>query len=118
MLPGLIDALETERTVAVAEAFTLRHDRCPTLLRAPTMQTSDWSARLGRYTVFWALPLERVSTSSTRTGALEGIVPLLVPLLDYFRQARRDGESFGDFCQRKGADDLRARGAQGAGSDA
>ncbi len=47
---------------------------------------------------------------------VEDIVPLLAPLFVYFRQDRRDGESFGDFCQRKGRDDLLAWAAQDAAS--
>ena len=39
---------------------------------------------------------------------LEEIVPTLEPLFAYFRQDRAEGESFGDFCHRKGKDDLLA----------
>ena len=38
---------------------------------------------------------------------LERIVPTLLPLLRYFKQRRREGEAFGDFCHRKGCEDLR-----------
>ena len=36
------------------------------------------------------------------------VVPTLMPLFFYFKSARAPGETFGDFCHRKGADDLRA----------
>ena len=36
------------------------------------------------------------------------IVSALVPLLGHFKEQRRKGESFGDFCQRLGPDALRA----------
>jgi sulfite reductase (ferredoxin) len=36
------------------------------------------------------------------------IVPSIVPVLVYFKQARENGESLGDFCHRKGLDDLLA----------
>jgi len=36
------------------------------------------------------------------------IVPTLVPLLTYFRQERLADETFGDFCHRKGKEDLLA----------
>ena len=38
----------------------------------------------------------------------EDIVPRLVPLFAYFRQDRHESESFGDFCHRKGCQDLQA----------
>ena len=36
---------------------------------------------------------------------------MLAPLLVYFKQDRRAGESFGDFCHRKGCRDLAERTA-------
>ena len=38
----------------------------------------------------------------------EEVVPSLVPVLLYFKQARHSGETLGDFCQRKGQADLAA----------
>ena len=38
----------------------------------------------------------------------EAVVPTIVPLFVYFKQDRKPGETFGDFCLRKGADDLLA----------
>lgn len=123
VLPGLIDALEAElqRLGLSREAFTLRMTGCPNGCARPYNADIGLVGKArGRYTVFLGGCRlgTRLNFVYEDLVPLEGIVPLLVPLLDYFRQARRDGESFGDFCQRKGADDLRARGAQGAGSDA
>ncbi len=39
----------------------------------------------------------------------DDVVPALVPVLRYFRDGRLPGETFGDFCHRKGKDDLVAR---------
>ena len=36
----------------------------------------------------------------------EDVVRELVRVFAYFKQAREAGESFGDFCYRKGKDDL------------
>ena len=36
------------------------------------------------------------------------VVPTLTPLFVYFKQDRNKGESFGDFCYRKGQEDLLA----------
>ncbi|MCA8987387.1 MAG: NADPH-dependent assimilatory sulfite reductase hemoprotein subunit [Planctomycetaceae bacterium] len=41
--------------------------------------------------------------------ALEDVVPLISPLISYFKSERQGNESFGDFCDRKGLDDLTAR---------
>ena len=39
----------------------------------------------------------------------EEIASTVTPLLAYFKSDRTNGESFGDFCQRKGLEDLQAR---------
>ena len=36
------------------------------------------------------------------------VVPTLMPLFLYFKQTRQSGETFGDFCVRRGAEDLLA----------
>jgi sulfite reductase (ferredoxin) len=36
------------------------------------------------------------------------VVPTIVPVLAYFKHARESGETLGDFCHRKGRDDLLA----------
>jgi len=38
----------------------------------------------------------------------EEVVPSLVTVFEYFRQDRQQGETFGDFCHRKGNEDLLA----------
>ena len=42
----------------------------------------------------------------------EQVVSTLIPLLTYFKQDRQEGETFGDFCHRKGNDDLQAWASQ------
>ena len=44
----------------------------------------------------------------------EEIIPALVPVLLYFKQAREHSETLGDFCQRKGVEDLLAFAAASA----
>jgi hypothetical protein len=41
---------------------------------------------------------------------LEEIVPSLMPLFLYFKTAREGSECFGEFCHRRGLDDLQAWG--------
>ncbi len=36
------------------------------------------------------------------------VVPTLMPLFVFYKQARRSGETFGDFCARRGLADLLA----------
>ena len=43
---------------------------------------------------------------------LEEIAPVLSPLFAYYKHARNPGESFGDFCNRKGHADLLAQAEQ------
>ena len=43
---------------------------------------------------------------------MDEVVPKLVVLFRYFRDAREPGETFGDFCHRQGADNLLAHGGE------
>ena len=63
-----------------------------------------------KYTIFLGGRLfgDRLAFLFKDLVPLEAIVSTLVPILTYFRQDRQSGESLGDFCHRKGADDLRA----------
>ena len=74
-------------------------------MRGPTTPTSAW----------WAGPpaATPIHLGGRRLGnrlgflyqegvPLERIVATLLPLLAYFKQDRREGESFGDFCHRTG----------------
>ena len=46
------------------------------------------------------------------------IVSSMVPLLTYFKQDRQAGETLGDFCHRKGLEDLLGWTTQYAGQSA
>ena len=64
----------------------------------------------GKYTVFVGGRLlgDRLNFIYKDLVPAEEVVSTLVPLFVYFKYARTEGETFGDFCHRKGADDLRA----------
>ena len=64
----------------------------------------------GKYTVFVGGRLlgDRLNFIYKDMVPAEAVVPTLVPLFVYFKQDRQPGETFGDFCHRKGADDLLA----------
>ena len=65
----------------------------------------------GKYTVFLGGNAEgtRLAFVFQDLVPLEEIAQTVSPVLGYFRRERLSGESFGDFCQRKGAADLQAQ---------
>jgi sulfite reductase (ferredoxin) len=61
-----------------------------------------------RYTIFVGGRLlgDRLNFNYKDMVPAEDILPSLVPLLAYFKHDRAGGETLGDFCHRKGRDDL------------
>ena len=64
----------------------------------------------GKYTLYLGgnAPGTRLAFLYKDMVPLEEIASTVSPILGYFKQERSDGESFGDFCDRKGLDDLTA----------
>ncbi len=58
----------------------------------------------GKYTVFVGGRLlgDRLNFIYKDMVPAEEVVSTIVPLLAYFKQERQDGETLGDFCNRKG----------------
>jgi sulfite reductase (ferredoxin) len=112
-LPGILDVLEVElaKMELSREAFTVRMTGCPNgCVRPYNADIGLVGKARGRYTLFLG-----GSRLGTRLNFVyqdlvpaEDIVPRLVPLFAYFRQDRQEFESFGDFCHRKGCQDLQA----------
>jgi sulfite reductase (ferredoxin) len=112
-LPGVIDQLEVElaKLGLENEAFTVRMTGCPNGCARPYNSDVGLVGKArGRYTVLVGGRLlgNRLNFIYRDLVPLDEIVPTLVPLLDYFRQDRMPGETFGDFCARKGLEDLSA----------
>ena len=112
-LPGIIDRLEVElaRLGLAQEKFTLRMTGCPNGCARPyNCDIGLVGKTLGKYTIFVGGRLlgDRLNFIYKDLVPAEDVVPTLVPLFLYFRHQRADGESFGDFCQRKGAAELAA----------
>ena len=110
-LPGLIDQLEHElaRLELSGERFTIRMTGCPNGCARPYNADIGLSGRaVGKYSVFLGGRLlgDRLAFLFRDAVPLDEIVPLLARLFAYFRRAREEGETFGDFCYRKGAQDL------------
>jgi sulfite reductase (ferredoxin) len=112
-LPGMIDRLEVElaRLGLSAERFTVRMTGCPNGCARPYNSDVGLVGKTaGKYTLFLGGRLlgDRLNFVYKDLVPEEQVVPTLVPVLVYFKQDRLPGETFGDFCARKGADDLLA----------
>jgi len=111
VMPGIIDSLEAElkRLGLENEQITVRMTGCPNGCARPYQSDIGLVGRSGdKYTV-----LVGGNVAGTRLNfVLRDLVPqteivgLMRPLFEHFRQERQPGEGFGDFCQRKGHDEL------------
>ena len=110
-MPSLVDALETEmaKLGLGAQQFTIRMTGCPNGCARP--YTSDIGLvgqTVGKYKIFVGGNLlgTRLNFTYKELIPLEEIVQELVPLLVYYTRDHTLGESLGDFCQRRGREDL------------
>jgi sulfite reductase (ferredoxin) len=110
-LPTIIDHLEVQlaKLGLAKDVFTLRMTGCPNGCARP------YNCDIGlvgkahdRYTVFVGGRLlgDRLNFVYKDLVPTSEVVPTLVPLFVYFKQARQNGETFGDFCFRHGAAEL------------
>lgn len=112
-LPPMIDQLEIElaKLGLSQEKFTVRMTGCPNGCARPYNSDVGLVGKtVGKYTVFLGGRLlgDRMNFLYKDLVPAEEVVNTLVPPLVYFKQEREEGETFGDFCQRKGKDDLLA----------
>jgi sulfite reductase (ferredoxin) len=112
-LPGMIDQLEAElaKLGLSREVFTLRMTGCPNGCARPyNCDVGLVGKTVGKYTMFVGGRLlgDRMNFIYKDLVPAEEVVATLLPLFIYFKHARNEGETFGDFCHRKGVDDLRA----------
>jgi sulfite reductase (ferredoxin) len=110
-LPGIIDMLEVElaRLGLDADKFTVRMTGCPNGCARPYNSDVGLVGKtLGKYTVFLGGRLlgNRLNFIYKDLVPEAEVVNELVPVFAYYKQARQNGESFGDFCHRKGKEDL------------
>ncbi len=113
VLPGIIDQLEVElaKLDLPRESFTVRMTGCPNgCVRPYNCDIGLVGKAVGRYTVLLGGRLvgDRMNFIYRDLVPASEIVPTLVPLFVYFRQDRLADESFGDFCHRKGKEELLA----------
>ena len=112
-LPQMIDHLEVElaKLGLSSDVFTLRMTGCPNGCARPYNCDIGLVGRAAdKYTVFVGGRLlgDRLNFIYKDMVPAADVIPTLVPLFAYFKTARENGETFGDFCHRKGAEDLRA----------
>ncbi len=112
-LPAMIDELEVElaRLGLSSEVFTMRVTGCPNGCARPYNSDIGLVGKTaGRYTILLGGRLlgNRLNFIYKDIVPAEEVVSTLVPVFTYFKQDRQPGETFGDFCDRKGKDDLLA----------
>jgi len=112
-LPQMIDHLEVElaKLGLSSDVFTLRMTGWPNGCARPYNCDIGLVGRAAdKYTVFVGGRLlgDRLNFIYKDMVPAAEVIPTLVPLFAYFKTARDNGETFGDFCLRKGAEDLRA----------
>jgi len=112
-LPGVITQLERElaKLGLEREAFTVRMTGCPNGCARPYNSDVGLVGKsAGKYTVLLGGRLlgDRLNFIYKDSVPEEDVVKTLVPPLAYFKHERAAKETFGDFCQRKGAADLAA----------
>jgi sulfite reductase (ferredoxin) len=112
-LPGILDELEAAlRDEGLeGEAIGVRMTGCPNGCVRPYQSEIGIVGRSGdKYTLYvGGHPLgNRLSFLLRDLAPRSELIALLRPLLRRFKEERRPGEGFGDFCQRLGPDAVRA----------
>ncbi len=112
-LPGMIDKIEVElaRLGLSSERFTIRMTGCPNGCARPYNSDVGLVGKTaGKYTIFLGGRLlgDRLNFLYKDLVPEDEVVAALAPVLLHFKQDREPGETFGDFCHRKGAENLLA----------
>jgi hypothetical protein len=112
-LPSLIDQLEIElkRLGLENEKLTVRMTGCPNGCARPYQSDIGLVGRSGdKFTVFVGGDVlgTHLNFLLRDLVPVAEIVPLLVLLLEHFKQERRAGEGFGAYCRRSGVEALQA----------
>ncbi len=118
-LPGVIDKIEEDiaRLGLTSEEFTIRMTGCPNGCARPYNSDVGLVGKAaGKYTLYLGGRLngDRLSYIYKDLVPAEDVAPELASVLTYFKSGRKKDESFGDFCHRKGKEDLLAWTAENA----
>jgi sulfite reductase (ferredoxin) len=111
IMPTIIDQLEVEleKLGLQDEVFTTRMTGCPNGCARPYNSDIGLVGKTkDKYTIFLGGRLlgDRLNFIYKDLVPTDEVVPTLVPVFHYFKEARRSGETFGDFCHRLGKDEL------------
>jgi sulfite reductase (ferredoxin) len=112
MLPGVIDVLEKELAALglAGDEISIRMTGCPNGCARPyTAELAFVGKSLDKYNVYVGGSFEGTRLVSEYAEMVSGgdLVATVTPLLRFWREARRQGERFGDFCHRVGLEGLR-----------
>jgi len=112
-LPGIMDALEVEleKLGLADELFTVRMTGCPNGCARPYNSDVGLVGKAkDRYTLLLGGRVQgnRLNFIYKDLVPRAQVVPELATILAYFKQDRQENESLGDFCTRKGKEDLLA----------
>jgi sulfite reductase (ferredoxin) len=113
VLPGIMDNLEKElaRLGLSDEVFTTRMTGCPNGCARPyNCDIGLVGKTLGKYTILLGGRVlgDRLNFIYKDLVPEDEVVDTLVPVFEHFKEARANGESFGDFCHRTGREALLA----------
>jgi sulfite reductase (ferredoxin) len=111
VMPAMIDRLEDEleKLGLADEVFTTRMTGCPNGCARPYNSDIGLVGKTkDKYTIFLGgrRQGDRLNFIYQDLVPTDEVVSALVPVLRYFKESREPGEAFGDFCHRKGKDDL------------
>ncbi len=116
IMPEVIDRLEIEmaRLGIASDRISVHMTGCPNGCARPyTPDIGFVGKTLGKYTIYLG-----GNTQGTRLAYVykdlipeSDIVIAVTPALNYYKANRQAGESFGDFCHRKGVGDLQQHGS-------
>jgi sulfite reductase (ferredoxin) len=112
-LPGLIDQMEVElaKLGLSSDRFTVRMTGCPNGCARPyNCDVGLVGKARGKYTIYLGGRLlgDRLGFIYQDMVLEQDVVKTLVPVFTYYKFERADSESLGEFCARKGKDDLLA----------
>src|SRR5690606_3242587 len=102
-LPSIIDELEIElaRLGLSNEVFTVRMTGCPNGCSRPyNCDIGIVGRAMNKYTLYLGGRLlgDRLNFAYKDMIPQDELVPTLVPVLTFFKHAREEGETLGDFC--------------------
>jgi sulfite reductase (ferredoxin) len=113
VLPSMVDQLERElaKLELDHEVFTFRMTGCPNGCARPYNSDIGLVGKTaGKYTIFLGGRVmgDRLNFIYKDLVPEAEVIPTLVQVFHYFKKARENDESFGDFCHRQGVENLLA----------